>query len=106
MRPSLSFIEESGSPIMVNLGNPAAVSVSTRTRWASTPTTAAVNDVASIRTSPSGLEPVGETGQAGGYRRPLPIKVRRIVEPPARLYASEADFTSAERAGGPTGGRP
>ena len=32
----------------MNFGKPEAVSASTRTRWASTPRTAAVNDVASI----------------------------------------------------------
>src|SRR5260221_12066505 len=41
-------MEESGRPSMVNLGKPDAVSASTRTRCASTPSTAAVNDVASI----------------------------------------------------------
>src|SRR6185295_16865964 len=51
MRPSLSFTEESGSPTIVNLGNPDAVSASTRTRWASTPTTAAVSEVASMQGS-------------------------------------------------------
>src|SRR6185369_11600226 len=54
MRPSLSFTEESGSPTIVNLGKPDAVSASTRTRWASTPTTAAVRDVASMQGSNQG----------------------------------------------------
>src|SRR5262245_51962786 len=47
MRPSLSFTAESGRPTMVNFGKPEAASASTRTRWASTPRTAAVSDVAS-----------------------------------------------------------
>src|SRR5688572_21727743 len=51
MRPSLSLIEESGRPTIVNFGKPDAVSASTRTRWASTPTTAAVSDVASMQDS-------------------------------------------------------
>ena len=62
MRPSLSLIDESASPSIVNLGNPAAVSASTRTRWASTPTTAAVNDVASMTLPSTGK---GESPAAG-----------------------------------------
>src|SRR5689334_12209797 len=49
MRPSLSLMAESGRPSMVNRGKPPAVSASTRTRWASTPSRAAVRDVASTR---------------------------------------------------------
>jgi hypothetical protein len=48
MRPSLSLIEESGSPSIVKRGKPDDVSASTRMRCASAPTTAAVNDVASM----------------------------------------------------------
>src|ERR1051325_8278321 len=72
IRPSLSLIEESARPSMVNFGNPDAVSVSTRTRWASTPRTAAVNDVASIsRTPPAagGAAPVGHGTTVGRVMR-------------------------------------
>ena len=56
---------------MVNLGKPEAVSASTRTRWASTPRTAAVSDVASKAFPPlilpAGEEPVDASGRR--YRR-------------------------------------
>src|SRR5438552_4438759 len=75
MRPSLSLIEESGRPSIVNFGKPEAVSASTRTRCASTPRTAAVSDVASIRTprvraqDRAGIDARG-VGAGGRDRRP------------------------------------
>src|SRR2546422_11714454 len=74
MRPSLSLIDESARPSIVNLGKPAAVSVSTRTRWASTPTTAAVRDVASMTLRSAGKRgracaQHGEPRRAVGQRR-------------------------------------
>ena len=65
MRDSLSFTAESASPTMVKRGKPGAESASTRTRWASTPRTAAVIDVASMALSSrdGGREP----STAGAY---------------------------------------
>ena len=73
MRPSLSLIEESGRPSIVNFGKPEAVSASTRTRWASTPRTAAVNDVASIAHTSAAQgrhrNPMGRVGAPEGEAR-------------------------------------
>ena len=61
MRDSLSFTAESASPTMVKRGKPGAESASTRTRWASTPKTAAVIEVASM----------GLSSRDGGREPPL-----------------------------------
>src|SRR6185503_18759513 len=74
MRPSLSLIEESGRPSIVNFGKPEAVSASTRTRWASTPRTAAVNDVASIAHTSA---PRGGAERTGHGRVSAPVEETR-----------------------------
>ena len=74
MRPSLSLIEESGSPSIVKRGKPEEVSASTRMRWASAPTTAAVSDVASMTLSPAGGRPA-----RGGGRVPPVIREATYV---------------------------
>src|SRR5687767_8247448 len=87
MRPSLSFIDESGRPSMVKRGKPDEVSASTRMRCASAPTTAAVNDVASMGSPWPGTiraRTAGSSGKAGGepasdaraYVRARPGRVR------------------------------
>src|SRR5712692_2906357 len=97
MRPSLSLIEESARPSIVNLGKPAAVSASTCTRWASTPTTAAVRDVASM-TLPWAGKGESPGGWRQGYGRTRPRWVRNYslrVDPATRGEAATASVGSA-----------
>jgi len=75
IRASLSFTAESARPTMVKRGNPGAESASTRTRWASTPRTAAVSDVASMALSslgggrgPFGFHPTRGSGRGRSDR--------------------------------------
>ncbi len=57
-------------------GEAAAVSASTRTRWASTPRTAAVRDVASMKLLPPG----GRARARRCYPAALPTRVRSVLE--------------------------
>jgi hypothetical protein len=83
IRASLSFTAESASPTIVKRGKPGAESASTRTRWASTPRTAAVSDVASMAPSledggrgPFEPQPTRGKGRARSDARPARCPTR------------------------------
>ncbi len=76
IRASLSFTAESGRPTTVKRGKPGAESASTRTRWASTPRTAAVSDVASMALSSKKRRE--RAVDEGAYTASVPGEVRPV----------------------------